>query len=308
MDLRSSLFPRRSPGGSPKRGKRWRDQTSQQSSLDEPDNDVAPLKGQTERSNVPIHQAGPLQEDEADSKAVKRQVSVNQDTQRPRQIQGTDDRQTSIARQPQVQERSHSPQYPAMEHSLAPSTPAPFPTREGTSIQIGVYPGTQATPPHPILPQTTNVPPQIGPQVYPPQSFYSQSQPPSLASQTVQDPTQSPGFRPHYPIIGFQVPGETPPSSVSPHTPQLSSVERLEMTKLKAESELQQSRLMEYQVASEHQEQQKTQLEEEVKELVKRVQGIEGDRHKRDLDAASKISECEGKVRRCKNACHVLFG
>lgn len=70
------------------------------------------------------------------------------------------------------------------------------------------------------------------------------------------------------------------------------------MTKLKAESELQHGRLMEYQVASEHQEQQKTRLEEEVKELVKRVQGVEVDRHKRDLDAASKISECEGKIRR----------
>ena len=73
------------------------------------------------------------------------------------------------------------------------------------------------------------------------------------------------------------------------------------MTKLKAESQLQHGRLMEYQVASEHQEQQKTRLEEEVKELVKRVQGVEVDRHKRDLDAASKISECEGKVRRSKH-------
>lgn len=69
------------------------------------------------------------------------------------------------------------------------------------------------------------------------------------------------------------------------------------MTKLKAESDLQQSRLMEYQVASEHQEQQKTRLEEEVKELVKRVQEMEGVRQKKDLDAASKVSELEGKVR-----------
>ena len=72
------------------------------------------------------------------------------------------------------------------------------------------------------------------------------------------------------------------------------------MTKLKAESELQQSRLMEYQVASEHQEQQKTQLEEEVKELVKRVQEMEGSRLKKELDAASKLSEFEGKVRAWK--------
>ncbi|XP_067043512.1 fas-binding factor 1-like isoform X1 [Acropora muricata] len=287
---KSSLFPRQSSGGSPKRGKRWRDQTSQQGSLDEPD-DAAPLKEQTERSNVSTHPAGPRQEDEADSNVVKRQVSVNQDTQKPRQFQ------TSIARQPRGQEHSQSPQYPAMEHALAPSTPAPSLPPEATPMQTGVYPGTQASPPQPILPQTTNVSPQIGPQVYPTNLYYSQSQPPSLASQIVQNSTQSPGFRPHYPI-GLQVPGQTPLSSFSPSTPQLSSEERLEMTKLKAESELQHGRLMEYQVASEHQEQQKTRLEEEVKELVKRVQGVEVDRHKRDLDAASKISECEGKIRR----------
>lgn len=69
------------------------------------------------------------------------------------------------------------------------------------------------------------------------------------------------------------------------------------MTKLKAESELQQSRLMEYEVASEHREQQKTRLEEEVKELMKKVQEMEGVRQKKDLDATSKVSELEGKVR-----------
>lgn len=68
------------------------------------------------------------------------------------------------------------------------------------------------------------------------------------------------------------------------------------MTKLKAESELQQSRLMEYEVASEHREQQKTRLEEEVKELMKKVQEMEGVRQKKDLDATSKVSELEGKV------------
>ena len=68
------------------------------------------------------------------------------------------------------------------------------------------------------------------------------------------------------------------------------------MTKLKAERELQQSRLMEYQVASEHQEEQKTRMEEEVKELMKRVQEMEGIRQKKDLDAASKVSELGGKV------------
>lgn len=69
------------------------------------------------------------------------------------------------------------------------------------------------------------------------------------------------------------------------------------MTKLKVESELQQSRLMEYEVASEHREQQKTRLEEEVKELTKKVQEMEGVRHKKDLDTTSKVSELEGKVR-----------
>lgn len=73
------------------------------------------------------------------------------------------------------------------------------------------------------------------------------------------------------------------------------------MTKLKAESEVQQSRLMEYQVASEHQEQQKTRLEEEVKELMKRVQEMEGIKQRKELDAASKVSELEGKVRGLKS-------
>ena len=50
-------------------------------------------------------------------------------------------------------------------------------------------------------------------------------------------------------------------------------------------------------MASEHSEQQKTRLEEEVKELIKKVQEMEGVRHKKDLDATSKVSELEGKVR-----------
>lgn len=50
-------------------------------------------------------------------------------------------------------------------------------------------------------------------------------------------------------------------------------------------------------MASEHSEQQKTRLEEEVKELMKKVQEMEGVRHKKDLDATSKASELEGKVR-----------
>ena len=50
-------------------------------------------------------------------------------------------------------------------------------------------------------------------------------------------------------------------------------------------------------MASEHREQQKTRLEEEVKELMKKVQEMEGVRHKKDLDATSKVSELAGKVR-----------
>ena len=69
------------------------------------------------------------------------------------------------------------------------------------------------------------------------------------------------------------------------------------MTKLKAESELQQSKLMEYEVASEQHEQQKTRLEEEVKELMKKVHEMEDVRQKTDLGASSKLSELEGKVR-----------
>ncbi|KAJ7371137.1 hypothetical protein OS493_027825 [Desmophyllum pertusum] len=83
-----------------------------------------------------------------------------------------------------------------------------------------------------------------------------------------------------------------------PRSLQPSSLERLEMTKLKAESELQQSRLMEYEVVNDQHEQQKTRLEEEVKELMKRVHEMDGVRHKKDLDAGSKVSELERKVRR----------
>lgn len=44
------------------------------------------------------------------------------------------------------------------------------------------------------------------------------------------------------------------------------------MTKLKAESELQQNRLLEYELVNEQHVQQKTRLEEEVRELMKKVQ------------------------------------
>lgn len=68
------------------------------------------------------------------------------------------------------------------------------------------------------------------------------------------------------------------------------------MTKLKAESELQQNRLLEYELVNEQHVQQKTRLEEEVRELMKKVQERENVRQRTDLDVSSKLSELEGKV------------
>ena len=62
------------------------------------------------------------------------------------------------------------------------------------------------------------------------------------------------------------------------------------MTKLKAESELQQNRLLEYELVNEQHVQQKTRLEEEVRELMKKVQERENVRQRPDLDASSKLS------------------
>ena len=130
----------------------------------------------------------------------------------------------------------------------------------------------------------------MGAQPYTHQS-YPQYQSSPFATPTGQTLSQALPYQPQYQSpAGFQ-------PSPSPQILQPSSLERLEMAKLKAESELQQSRLMEYEVASEHSEQQKMRLEEEVKELMKKVQGMEGVRHRKDLDATSKASELEGKVR-----------
>jgi len=129
----------------------------------------------------------------------------------------------------------------------------------------------------------------MGAQPYTHQS-YPQYQSSPFALPTGHNLPQTLSYQPQYQSpAGFQS---------SPQIPQPTSLERLEMTKLKAESELQQSRLMEYEVTSEHREQQKMRLEEEVKELMKKVQEMAGIRHKKDLDATSKVSELEGKVRR----------
>ncbi|XP_068761352.1 fas-binding factor 1 homolog [Montipora capricornis] len=289
---KSSLFPWESSGGSPRRGRRWREQTSQQSSLDKPD-DGTPHGEQLDRLNEKSLHLDPVQKDEVKNKAVQQQVPVNQDTQRPAAIQQTGDRQAVSAREIQAQDQVAFPQYPAKEVTFTPTTPAPVPPPESTPMQDGDYFRTQPIPPQ------SNIPPQVGPLPYTLQSHQLQHQSSyaPLASQTTKNLPQSLASQPHY-SIGFQDSNQIFSPSFSPHIPQPSSVERLEMTKLKAESELQQSRLMEYQVASEHQEQQKTQLEEEVKELVKRVQEMEGSRLKKELDAASKVSEFEGKVRR----------
>ncbi|XP_068673186.1 fas-binding factor 1 homolog isoform X2 [Montipora foliosa] len=289
---KSSLFPWESSGGSPKRGRRWREQTSQQSSLDKPD-DGTPHGEQLDRLNEKSLHLDPVQKDEVKNKAVQQQVPVNQDTQRPAAIQQTGDRQAVSAREIQAQDQVAFPQYPAKEVTFTPTTLAPVPPPESTPMQDGDYFRTQPIPPQ------SNIPPQVGPLPYTLQSHQLQHQSSyaPLPSQTTKNLPQSLASQPHY-SIGFQDSNQIFSPSFSPHIPQPSSVERLEMTKLKAESELQQSRLMEYQVASEHQEQQKTQLEEEVKELVKRVQEMEGSRLKKELDAASKVSEFEGKVRR----------
>ena len=157
-------------------------------------------------------------------------------------------------------------------------------------IVIGedVYPTQQPYTASPIFSQG-NIPPKMGAQPYTHQS-YPQYQSSPFATPTGQTLPQTLHYQPQYQSpAGFQ-------PSPSPQIFQPSSLESLEMAKLKAESELQHSRLMEYEVASEHSEHQKTRLEEEVKELMKKVQEMEGVRHKKDLDATSKASELEGKV------------
>ena len=297
------MFLWESPGGSPRRGRRWRDQTSEQSSLDEPDHATAP-GGPLDRPNETATQGGPLEKEAVRQRGMqdKRQASINQDT---RSVAG---------QQPVAQEQFKSPQYPAQANTVAPTTPASIPPPELTSSQPGPPPqqpyGTQPGPSHPQQPYGThpippqaNIPPQVGAQPYTPQSYHPHYQPTPFASPALQNMPQSLPFQPQYQSpAGFHPPPQTPQQSFqvaqpSAHIPQPSSLERLEMTKLKAESEVQQNRLMECQVANEHQEQQKTRLEEEVKELVKRVQEMEGARQRKDLDAASKVSELEGKVR-----------
>ena len=122
-------------------------------------------------------------------------------------------------------------------------------------------------------------------QSYPQQLLSSPQYHSAFASPTGQTSPQALPYQ-----LQYQSPAAFQPS------PQVERLERLEMAKLKAESELQQSRLMESEVANEHHEQQKARLEEEVKELVKKVQEIEVARQKKDLDATSTVAELEGKV------------
>lgn len=146
------------------------------------------------------------------------------------------------------------------------------------------------------VPHETNVPLQVtaqpsAQQVYPLHQHLSASQfqTTPFTSPTGQNVSQTLSYQPHYQSpAGFQP---------SPQVVQPSSVERLEMSKLKAESELQQNRLLEYELVNEQHVQQKTRLEEEVKELMKKVQERENVRQRTDLDASSKLSELEGKVR-----------
>lgn len=219
----------------------------------------------------------------------KRQASINQDT--PATEKQPDNG-------PPVQDQPGSQLYPAQASVVPPaSTPAAVshvPPSQSVPVQPGPpnpqhYPTQQPYTASPIFSQG-NIPPQMGAQPYTHQS-YPQYQSSPFATPTGQTLPQALTYQPQY-----QTPARFQPSP-SPQILQPSPLERLEMAKLKAESELQQSRLMEYEVASEHSEQQKTRLEEEVKELMKKVQEMEGVRHRKDLDATSKASELEGKVR-----------
>ena len=316
LSIRSSSFPWESPGGSPRRGRRWRDQASPQSSLDTPDPPSSPggslerpqqtagQEGPLDRHQLAAGQGGPLdrlqqvavQGSPLDNEGIrprgmqdKRQASINQDTPRPAS------QQQPVNRSP-VQGQPESQLYPAQASAVPPaSTPSVVqhvPPPQSIPLQPDpphpqLYPSQQPYSAGPISPRG-NIPPQMGAQPYTHQS-YPQYQSAPFATSTGQNVPQTLPYQPQYQSpAGFQS---------SPQIPQPSSLERLEMTKLKAESELQQSRLMEYEVASEHREQQKTRLEEEVKELMKKVQEIEGVRQKKDLDATSKVSELEGKVR-----------
>ena len=298
------MFPWESPGGSPRRGRRWLEQTSQQSSLDKPDHGPSqggPLDGPNETA---ASQGGSLEKEDIRQRGMqdKRQPSINQDTSSAVGQQAAD-RQIPATGEPQPQEQFKSPQYPAQANTIAPTAPASIPPPESTSSQPGPPQPQQPYGTQPIPPQA-NIPPQVGAQPYTPQSYHPQYQPSPFASSAIQNLPQSLPYQPQYQSpAGFQPPPQTPQPSFqivqpSPHIPQPSSLERLQMTKLKAESEVQQSRLM---VASEHQEQHKTRLEEEVKELMKRVQEMEGIKQRKELDAASKVSELEGKVRGLKS-------
>lgn len=246
--------------------------------------------GPLDRPQQEVGQGGPLDNEEASRRGMqdKRQASINNDTPRPATEQQPVNR-------PPVQGHHGSQLYPAQSSVIPPASTAAtvphVPPPQAIPAQPGPphpqqYPSQRLYTGTPISPQG-NIPPQMGVQQYTHQS-YPQYQSP-FATPTGQNVPQTLPYQPQYQSpAGFQS---------SPQIPQPLSLERLEMTKLKAENELQQSRLMEYEVASEHREQQKTRLEEEVKELMKKVQEIEGVRQKKDLDATSKVSELEGKVR-----------
>nr|XP_058970698.1 fas-binding factor 1-like isoform X2 [Pocillopora verrucosa] len=283
---KSSLFPWESQGGSPRRGRRRRDQASPQSSFDEPD-PASSLGGPLDRPP----QGGRMDKDDFE-KVV--QQSLNQDTaklQTERQaaageVQTRRESETAVihdsslpspsAAVPQAQVSTTASQQPGLslsqQYSLQPYTTHPIPPQANVSLQMTAQPSAQ--------------------QMYPqPQHFSpSQFQKTSFASSTGQNTSQTLPYQPYYQsTAGFQP---------SPQAIQPSSVERLEMTKLKAESELQQNRLLEYELVNEQHVQQKTRLEEEVRELMKKVQERENVRQRTDLDASSKLSELEGKVRR----------
>ncbi|XP_022788434.1 fas-binding factor 1 homolog isoform X3 [Stylophora pistillata] len=288
---KSSLFPWESPGGSPRRGRRWRNQSSPQSSFDEPD-PASTLGGPLDRP----HQGGPLEKDDFEKSKMQetRQQSINQHTTK-----------LQIEQQPaaaEIQTRRES-QTAAIHDSSSPAAavpqaqvppPASRPQQPGPRFPQQYSLQSYTTQP---IPHETNVPLQVtaqpsAKQVYPLHQHLSASQVQTtpFTSPTGQNVSQTLSYQPHYQSpAGFQP---------SPQVVQPSSVERLEMSKLKAESELQQNRLLEYELVNEQHVQQKTRLEEEVKELMKKVQERENVRQRTDLDASSKLSELEGKVRR----------
>ena len=268
-------MPWESAGGSPRRGRRLRAEGDHPfGPLDEqpprPTGQGGPLPHKEDQANLP---GGPLERPDSSDKRVLTAPSMEQ-----RQT----DKYHSVA--PPAQEKSTSQQLavasPAQTH---PPTPGSTPLHPSHPQQFTETYATQTVPPQTFIPQ------QVGTQPITPQSIptpLSTDQYHVIASQ---HPPQTPLHQ-----VQYQTPtGYTPGYQPFPQAPPLN---KLELAKPKSVNEVQSSRQIEYEVASDHRVLHKTQLDEDVKTLVRRLQDMESTMHRRDLDAASRVSELEGSV------------